>query len=785
MAGTREALAPAASERAPMLGVGAATALVAGAMACLRLPALPPTAVLLLALVGGACAWWRVRGRWRWSGAALAGFALAGLHAATSLVGQLPAAHERADFTVTGRVIGLPVHEPRRTRFQLRVDDDATHPAFLRGARLRLSWYDDAWSDGASRRGELQPGASWRMQVRLRAPRGLRNPGGFDAERHAMAARIAATGYVREQASAERLAPPRGIDAWRDRIASRIDASVGGASSRYVRALALGDTRALAEADWELLRATGLTHLIAISGFHVGLVAGFFALLGAGLWRLFPGLCTLVPRPQAAAAAAFLGALGYAAVAGFALPTVRTVLMIAVAVAARLWRRPLRIAESLALAAIAIVVVDPLALLSAGFWLSFGGVAWLLWCLPEAGGRPLRDFLSAQWVATLGLLPLTAILFGQASLAGPLANLVAIPWWSLVVVPLSLVGTALEGLHAGWGGGAWRLSAAAFDLSWPLFERLAASPMSLWWLPEARWFALPLALCSAFWLLLPRGVPGRWLVLLLWLPLLWPDRGLPRHGEVELVVLDVGQGMSLLVRTAGYAMLYDMGPAVRDGYDAGERAVVPALQALGVRRLDAMVASHADADHAGGLEAVRRRYPARRLQAPEDSGIEGAAACLAGSGWERDGVRFRFLHPPLHFPYLRNEASCVLRIESAHGAILLPGDIGEVIEERLVGRVPEALPADVVVVPHHGSRRSSTAGFVAATGPGLALVSAGHGNRFGHPDPAAVARWEAGGAQVVGTPAGGALRVRLTADGITLSAERERRKRPWDATRPR
>lgn len=763
------------------LGVGTALAVVAGALACLRLPVLPPAAAFAVLLAAGLAAWWRAPGRWRWGGALLAGFALAGLHAGASLGAQLPVEHERGDFTVSGRVLGLPEDEARRTRFQLGVDDDPALPGVLRGARLRLSWYDNDWSDAPSRRHELRPGERWRLQVRLRAPRGLRNPGGFDGERHAMAARIVATGYVRGQADAQRLAPARGIDAWRDRIARRIDAAVPGTASRFVRALALGDTRALADADWELLRATGLTHLIAISGFHVGLVAGAFALLGAGLWRLLPALCLLAPRPQAAAAAAFAGALGYAAVAGFALPTVRTVLMIAVAVGARLWRRPLRIPEALGLAAIAIVLVDPLALLGAGFWLSFGGVAWLLWCLPDAGGRPLRDFLSAQWVATLGLLPLTAILFGQASLAGPLANLAAIPWWSLVVVPLSLAGTALEAVRAGWGAGAWRLAAAAFELSWPLFERLGSSPLALWWLPEARWFALPMALAAAFWLLLPRGLPGRPLALLLWLPLLWPDRGLPRHGEAELVVLDVGQGLALLVRTAGHAMLYDMGPATRDGYDAGERAVVPALHALGVRRLDAMVASHGDADHAGGLDAVRRRFPAPTLLAPEGADIDGASACLAGSGWQRDGVVFRFLHPPLHFPYLRNEASCVLRIDTAHGALLLAGDIGEAIEERLAGRVPGDLPADVVVVPHHGSRGSSTAGFVRATSPRLALVSAGHGNRFGHPDPEAVARWERGGAEVLATAASGALRVRLGAGGPRVDGERRRRPRFWDA----
>src|SRR5690606_10037647 len=316
-----------------------------------------------------------------------------------------------------------------------------------------------------------------------------------------------------------------------------------------------------------------------------------------------------ISRPQAAALVAFVAALGYAAVAGFELPTVRTVLMIAVVALARLARNDASVSDALALAAIAVLLFDPLSVLSAGFWLSFAGVAWLLWCLPQSRKVPVvRGFLLAQLVATVGLLPLTVILFGQASLAGPLANLVAIPWWSLVVVPLSLAGTALDAVVAGWGAPWWRAAAWCFDLSWPLFARLAGSPFALVWLPEARWFARPLALLGAFWLLLPRGVPGKPLAALLLLPLLWPDRELPRHGEAEAMVLDVGQGLSVLVRTANHALLYDMGPKVPHGFDAGERVVVPSLQALGVRRLDVAVVSHGDADHAGGWDAVRRRF---------------------------------------------------------------------------------------------------------------------------------------------------------------------------------
>ncbi len=761
----------------PALGLACAGAVLAGAVLCLFLPALigwPLRAPLLLA---GALLWWRGGGT-RVPGALLAGFGWTALVVGGALHDWLPVAWEGRDAELVGRVVGLPEHEARRTRFRLQLGADAPEP--LRGRTVQLSWYDAHGADEPGPRLLVQPGAYWELQARLRAPRGLVNPGGFDAGRHALAQRISATGYVRDTATATELAPASGIDAWRDAIAGRIAAQVPSASSRFVRALALGDTRALADRDWEILRAVGLTHLIAISGFHVGLVAGFVAWAAMGLWWLLPGLGRVFPRPQAAAVAAVIGAVGYAAVAGFELPTVRTALMIAVVAAARLTRRPVGLWQALALALLAILLFDPLAVLQAGFWLSFAGVAWLVWCLPAQGPRRmLRDFLSAQGVATLGLLPLTAVLFNQASVAGPLANLLAIPWWSLVVVPLCLLGTGLDALHAGAGVWAWRAATACFDPSWALFEWMAGSRFALWWLPEARDYALPLAMAAAFWLLLPRGLPGRWLASLLWLPLLLPPRELPRPGGVELHVLDVGQGLSVLVRTHGHALLYDAGPAVRDGWDAGERAVMPALRALGVARLDRIVVSHADMDHAGGLGAVRRAAETGAVLAPPDAGLPTHADCLAGEAWEWDGVRFRFLHPPEHFPYLRNESSCVLRIETAQGAVLLPGDIGEVIEQRLL-RTPEDLRARVVLAPHHGSRGSSGAGFVTAAGADLVLVAAGCNNRFGHPRPEVVQRWQRAGAEVLGTPDSGAIRVWLDADGLAVRERRLWRARLWD-----
>lgn len=766
----------------PGLGLGVAAALVLGAITCLQLPALPPWGWMAVVFAMACATWGTLRGSGRLAAAFLLGAALCGLHATFALSVQLPASMEQGDAVVRGRIVGLPMHEPQRTGFMFRVADDASLPAALRGRLLRLSWYDDRREGPDLRRHGLHAGSAWTFTVRLRAPRGLRNPGWFDSEKRAMAQRVTAVGYVRSADPVTRLDGGRGVDSWREGVATRIDAVVRHDSARYVRALAIGDTRGLGDLDWEALRATGLTHLVAISGFHVGMVGGFFALVATGVWWCLPWLGRWLPRPQAAAIVALLGSAAYAAVAGWELPTVRTVLMIAVVVIARLTRRHLRIADSLGYAAIAVMLVDPMSVLSAGFWLSFAGVAWLVWCLPDARElSKLRGLLTSQWVATIGLLPLTVILFGQASLAGPVANLVAIPWWSLVVVPLALVGTGLEALHSGAGDWAWRGAAWAFDLSWPLFDWLAASPVSLWWLPEPHFLALPLALFAAFWMLLPRGVPGKGLAVLLWLPLLWPDRELPREGEVELVVFDVGQGLSVLIRTARHTVLYDTGPAVPEAYDAGERVIVPALQALGVRTLDAIVVSHGDADHAGGFGAVQRRFAAPVVFAPQWDRVPGASPCVMGSAWRMDGVTFRFLHPDLHFPAFRNPSSCVLRVETTHGAALLPGDIDDLVERLLLRRDASALAAELVIAAHHGSRSSSDPAFVRASGAAVVVMSAGHGNRFGHPHDEVVERWERAGAAVGTTAGGGATRFRLQAGGWVVTQERVRRPRLWDA----
>ncbi len=394
-----------APEPVAPFGLAAAASLLAGCTACLYSPALPPTWLLAAGLAGGVLLWAFGR-RLRPAGVVACGFALAGLHAAAALALRLPPALEGADVVVAGTVVDLPRTEPGRLRFRFRVDGCeraggagpvACAPAPLRGRLLQLGWY--LHGSAAAHPPPLAPGTRWRLPLRVRAPRGLRNPGSNDAEMRAFADRIAATGYVRADARPRRLGPAHGVDAWRDRMSARIAATVHSPSSRFVRALALGDTRGLGDADWTTLRAAGLTHLIAISGFHVGLAAGAVALLASAAWWLWPTLGHGLPRMHAAALAAFVGALGYAAVAGFALPTMRTVLMIGLVVLARLLRRAQRAADALSLALLVMLLADPLSVLAPGFWLSFGGVAWLLWCLPGAGEHgwraQLRGFFGA------------------------------------------------------------------------------------------------------------------------------------------------------------------------------------------------------------------------------------------------------------------------------------------------------------------------------------------------------------------------------------------------------
>ncbi len=752
------------------MGLSVAAGLLAGVCVVQVFPALPPIWVGLTLTIAAALAFLRFA-RARVIFACALGVAWACAVGQGVMTSRLPVSEDGSDAVLEGSISGLPIQEPDSVRFDFRIDGG--NQAVLVGRTVRLGWY------GAPP--QCVPGSRWHLVARLKRPRGVLNPGGYDFEKSALVQRLAAIGYVREPSLARPLSGGQGIDSWRDRIADQIERALPGGRARFVRALAIGDTRTLTDADWETLRATGLTHQIAISGFHVGMVAGFGALLAGGLFRLFPRWARHLPRPQATALAALVFAAAYTALAGFALPTVRTLLMIAAVLLARLLRRPQSGADAFALATIAVLLFDPLSVLTPGFWLSFAGVAWLLWCLPhERATNWLRPFLEAQGVSVLGLLPLTVWFFGQASLPGPLANLIGIPVISLIVVPLSLVGLALAPVSTAASGLLWHASAWVMEQLWWLLEQMAHWPAATVWFPEPGLIALVLALTASFWLLLPRATPAKGLALLLLLPLLWPDRHSPATGEVEIDVIDVGQGLSVLVQTEHHALLFDTGPASARGLDMGEAAVLPALRALSVGRLDWLIISHGDNDHAGGLPALRRAFPNTPVLAPDGWAKTGMGRCEANQRWTIDGVELRFLHPPPLFPYLTNDSSCVLRIAARGHVILLPGDIGRHVEARLVREQASLLKADLLLAPHHGSASSSTDAFVAAVRPAGVVFATGAGNRFGHPSADVVQRYLRAQAQAYDTAQTGALRFHLDGKGIKLvTSRRQDERRYW------
>jgi competence protein ComEC len=767
--------------RLPRLPVIALTLLL-GVLAVQWLPRLPPQAAwIVLALVAVAAAW-----RWpraSWLACAALGAAWAGWRGGGAMQARLPPAWEGRDFAVVGRVEGLPVRGETATNFVL-----AAERVWLDGrplawhGRLRLAWYDRG-----SRRAPLPlPCQGWHLRLRLKRPRGLVNPGGADGERSALERGIVATGYVREDAGNAALGPPpRCIDGVRDAVARRIDRCVGDArAAAFLKAFTVGDIRGLGPHEWEVARANGIPHLIAISGFHVSVAAI------AGIWfaRLLyfgcPACGLYLPRPQAQAAAALLVAAAYSALAGFGLPTVRSLLMIAVVALARCARRQVGGGTSLALALVAILLADPLAVLSAGFWLSFVGVAFLMCCL-EAQGRGaaafLRELSIGQLVMTIALLPLTLWFFGEASLVGALSNLIAVPLVSFVIVPLALLGMVMLGACPPLATPVFRLAAWLVEGHWWLLERMAAWPGAHWFLPEVQPWALALAVLGAWWLFLPRGIPLRGCGALLFLPLLWPPAGLPATGAFRLWMLDVGQGLSIVLRTRHHALVFDTGARYPSGFDLGEATVLPSLHALGIDRLDLLMVSHGDNDHAGGAGAVANAFPrAGRLAGEPERMPVPMAGCRAGQGWVWDGVRFTVLYPQDRGAGRANDHSCVLLVEGHGGRALLTGDIGARVESVLAGALADGTPL-VLQVAHHGSRTSSGERFVRAAQPALGLVSAGWRNRFGHPHPAVVARYARLGVPLLNTAERGAIQVDFPADGPprVTALWRERRARYW------
>jgi competence protein ComEC len=766
-------------------------------------PALALAAVLAVALL--AAAWRHPRaGALALPALAVLGFVWSSTLAQQRLAQVLDTALEGRDLELTGVVAGLPRHVADGVRFVFEVEQARLGDAPVEvPRRLSLGWYRGWYDDAllAAPAFDVEAGQRWRFVARLRAPHGPRNPHGFDVELWLFEQGIRATGYVRTTASTP---PPvlvaagvgHRVDRWRQRVRDAIFARVDDARAAGVLAgLSVGDQASIARPDWDLFRDSGTAHLVAISGLHVTMFAwGAAALIGAA-WRRSDRLPLVLPAPTAARWGGVAAAAAYAVFAGWGVPAQRTVWMLATAallasLGAR-WPWPL----VLAAAAVVVSIADPWALLQPGFWLSFVAVGLLLASGPasaEASSRAdggasrlwaaVRGGVRTQVVATVGLAPLTLVLFQQVSLVGLAANLVAIPLVTLAITPLALLGILVPP--------AWDLGAALVGALAHALAALTAVPVAVWTAAVAPWWVQLGGLVAALLLVAPLPWRVRALALPLVLPLLWPAVERPAPGRFEALVADVGQGSAVLVRTHRHALLYDAGPQYSRDSDAGQRVLVPLLRALGVHRLDTLVLSHRDGDHVGGAASLLDALPVDEivssLAADHPLRQRGVAhrRCDAGQRWTRDGVAFEVLHPRAEDharPLKPNALSCVVRVADAEGrSVLLTGDIEAAQEAALVARLGAGLGSELLLVPHHGSRTSSTAAFLDAVAPRVALVQAGYRSRFGHPAPDVLARYDARAIAVVRTDRCGAWTWR---DGQS-DCERARGRRYWHWTPP-
>ncbi len=745
----------------------------------------------------------------------LIGFSWAGLFASHYLGEQLPKEWEGRDVTLIGTIDSLPSTFEQGVRFNFAVEraiaPDGAATAVPR--RLALSWRSAFGAEEGQDQASVRPGERWQLTVRLHRPHGNSNPYGFDYEVWLLEQNLRATGYVRpDRHSTFR---NQRLDAFVPTFGNVVERCRGWLQERIYRALpdkkyagvivalVIGDQRAISQSDWKIFNRTGISHLISISGLHITMVAGMFAAFVFALWRRSfftrAALPLLLPAQKAAALAGAAIALLYVLLAGFGVPAQRTLYMLSVVAAALWFGRITSVSHVLCAALGVVVLLDPWAVLWPGFWLSFGAVAVILYA---STGR-MQDHRTAevsrsekwvvatkaaartQYAVTLGLVPLTMLLFGQISLVSPIANAVAIPLVSFLVTPLALVGSIVPAPLS-----VWLLSFAHLlvDMLATGLQWLSALPVAVWSAPIPAWWMFAAAFVGILWMLAPPGWPVRWLGAFGLLPLVLNMPARPMEGEMWVTAFDIGQGMALLVETSHHRLLYDTGPAYSPESDGGNRVIVPYLKARGIDKLDGMMISHSDTDHSGGALSVIDAVDVGWLSSSLSPGHPIVRAsrehrrCEAGQHWRWDAVGFEMLHPTAasydSAKWKPNARSCTLKITAGSHSILLPGDIEATQEAELVESDREQLQASVLLAPHHGSGTSSTPAFLDAVKPDIALFQVGYRNRYRHPKPEVFERYGDLGIQRLRSDDAGAITLHFGA-ALNVSEYRIEHARYW------
>lgn len=708
------------------------------------------------------------------------GFAWAAWRAETRMADVLPTAWQGVDIQLEGVVAGLPERDTRGEHFDFRVENTLT-PSAVVPRHIRLSWPAPQWNS-ASVPQRLKAGDRWRLTVRLKQPHGTANPDGFDYEAWLLTHSIRATGTVRDQA--QRLnsstRPDDRVQRLRDDMRTAILQTLGThAQAGVIAALAVGDQSAIPHDNWRTYNRTGTSHLMSISGLHITLFAVLAGAVMYVLWRRIPLLVLKLPARRAALLAGWLAALAYTVLAGFQIPAQRTLFMLTVLVLGLWLQRAPRPFSLLTLALFVVLLIDPWAVLAAGFWLSFGAVAGMMLAVQglQGGHHKLSAWMRAQAAVTLALVPVLLLLFHQISLISPLANALAIPVVSWGVVPMTLLGLMFDSaLHAA----AWLMQWVEHALRW-----LSDFSWASWALPTSSAFAILLGLIGVSWLLMP-GLPVRGLGVFMLLPMLFPHVESPVERTFEAEVLDVGQGTSVLIRTANHTLLYDTGPALGDN-DAGQQIVLPRLRALGVEKLDGLILTHDDSDHTGGAASVLRDVDAgwllSSLPYKHDLLQRPNLHCVRGQHWNWDGIRFEILNPTAaayqQATRKDNDRSCVLKISQGKTSLLLTADAERIGELEMTERLAEKLPSTVLMAGHHGSLTSSIPEFVDLVDAQQVVFSSGWHNRFGHPHSDVLARFRDRKTRVFRTDKQGWVRMVFSDAGVETKTWRRTHIRYW------
>lgn len=680
----------------------------------------------------------------------IVGLLWAGFQAQLRIDQRLSADLVGQDSVLTGVIASIPEQHDRVVRFNFHPDNDAL-PRLI-----RLSWYYP---------GEFLPGPGerWQFEVRLKPPSGMKNPGGFDYEKWLFMEGIGASGYIRKGQSNRLLepAPAWYLDKWRLDIQHQLSRLLSDARHLpFILGLSLGQREQLTSEHWQILRDTGTSHLLAISGLHIGLAAALGFFLFRWGWSLSLFTLKLLPARQAGALGGFSFALFYALLAGMAIPTQRALIMVSTVMLALLLKRPLYPSHILALSLIVVLLFDPFSVLNAGFWLSYSAVALILLTCNARFPTSRLNWISIHLWLALGLMPLLIIFFNQVSLISPLANLMAVPLVSFLVVPLVLAGMLLLPLTETVSQFVLSVADHLLHWLWQFLSWLSSLPFADWHVAELPWpMTLLIALLSLL-LLLPRAMPARWLGLLPILALVsyQPDR--PAEGQIYFTLLDVGQGLSAVVETHSHTLVFDTGPRFSERFDTGKAVVAPYLLSRGIDVIDKLVVSHSDNDHIGGVAGLKSLVSVTETISSDLAALPTASPCVAGQQWHWDDVTFEILLPLGNQHGSDNNRSCVLKVTADNLSLILPGDIERDSEHQLLTRYGGQLEADLLVVPHHGSRTSSTASFVQVVNPAYALFPVGYRNRWGFPKQDVLERYLERGSMILRSDQHGAIQFR-------------------------